>query len=174
MATELKKFYDLIDDIEIAMMTTRRPDGHLESRAMANQKPRAGADLWFVTVDGTAKLRDIAADPHVNLSYYKDRTREWISVSGLAAISRDREAIRELYATDWKAWFPNEGDPRHGTPDDPRMVLIAVEIHAAVFLEVNKPQPVVLYEIAKGWLTGTMPEIGEMHTLAESQFKSKR
>jgi hypothetical protein len=124
--------------------------------------------------DGTAKLRDIASDPHVNLAYYKDRTREWISVSGVATISRERETIRELYAADWKAWFPNEGDPRHGTPDDPRMVLIGVDIHAAVFLEVNKPRPVVLYEVAKGWLTGTEPEIGEMHTLDEAQFAPKR
>ena len=173
MATELNKLYDLIDDVEIAMMTTRRPDGYLESRAMANQKRREGADLWFVTSEGTGKLRDIASDPHVNLSYYKDRTREWISVSALASISRDREKIRELYASDWKAWFPNEGDPRHGTADDPRMVLIAVEIHAAAFLEVNKPQPVVLYEIAKGWLTGTMPDIGEMHTLEESHLAKR-
>ena len=29
MKTELEKFYGLIDDIKIAMMTTRRPDGHL-------------------------------------------------------------------------------------------------------------------------------------------------
>ena len=94
MTKELDTFYGLIDDIEIAMMTTRRPDGHLESRAMANQKRAAGADLWFVTADGTAKLRDLAADPHVNLSYYKDRTREWISVSGVATISRDRQKIR--------------------------------------------------------------------------------
>lgn len=174
MATELNQLYELISDIEIAMMTTRRPDGHLESRAMANQKRHGGADLWFVTCDGTAKLRDIAADPHVNLSYYKDRTREWISVSGLATISRDRETIRELYATDWKMWFPSEGDPRHGTPDDPRMVLIAVKIHAAVFLEVNKPQAVVLYELAKGWLTGTMPDVGQMHTLEQSQLEAQR
>jgi hypothetical protein len=24
-------------------------------------------------------------------------------------------------------------------------------------------QPVVLFEIAKGWLTGEMPDVGEMH-----------
>ena len=52
------------------MMTTRRADGHLRSRAMANQKRADGADLWFVTAEGTAKLRDIAHDPHVNLAYY--------------------------------------------------------------------------------------------------------
>ena len=162
---ELEKFYGLVDEIEIAMMTTRRPDGHLESRAMATQKRAAGADLWFVSCDNTGKLRDLASDPHVNLSYYRDRTREWISVSGLAKISRDRQKIRELYAADWKAWFPDEGDPRHGTPDDPRMVLSGVDVHAAVFLEVDKPQPVVLFEIAKGWLTGSNPDVGEMHRL---------
>ena len=165
MKQELQKLYDHIDDIEIAMMTTRRSDGHLESRAMATQKRASGADLWFVTMDGTAKLRDIAADPHVNLSYYKDRTREWISVSGIATISRDRQKIRELYAADWKIWFPEEGDPRHGTADDPRMALIGVDVHAAVFLEVNKPQPIVLYEVVKGWLTGTEPELGEIHRI---------
>src|SRR5688572_13521988 len=165
MKTELDTLYGMINDIEIAMMTTRRPDGHLEARAMANQKPMAGADLWFVTLEGNAKLRNLKADPHVNLSYYKDRTREWISVSGMATISRDRQKIRELYAPDWKMWFPYEGDPRHGTPDDPRMVLIGVDIEAAVFLEVNKPQPVVLYELVKGWLTATEPELGKMHTL---------
>jgi general stress protein 26 len=167
MKTELEKFYTLIEDIEIAMMTTRRPDGHLESRAMANQKRVAGADLWFVTGDGTGKLRDLEFDPHINLAYYKDRTREWISVSGLATISRDRQKIRELYAPDWSFWFEDNGDPRAGTPDDPRFVLIGVDIHAAVFLEVNKPAPMVLYEIAKGWVTGETPELGETHRLGE-------
>ena len=165
MKSELEKFYELVDELEIAMMTTRRPDGHLESRAMANQKRAEGADLWFVAADGTNKIRDLAADPHVNLAYYKDRTREWISVSGLATLSRDRQKIRELYAPDWKFWFPDEGDARHGTPDDPRFVLIGVDVHAAVFLEVDKPQPVVLFEIAKGWLTGDTPELGEMHRI---------
>jgi general stress protein 26 len=31
------ELYDLIEDIEIAMMTTRRPDGRLVSRPMATQ-----------------------------------------------------------------------------------------------------------------------------------------
>ena len=167
MKSELEKFYKMIEDIKIAMMTTRRQDGHLRSRAMANQKQADGADVWFVTADGSAKLRDLAQDPHVNLTYYRDSSMEWISVSGTATISHDRQKIGELYAEDWKVWFPDEGDPRHGTPDDPRFVLIGVQAHAAEFLEVNKPKPVVLYEFVKGWLTGTEPDIGEMHELQE-------
>ena len=163
MTQELEGLYQHIDDIEIAMMTTRRRDGHLQSRAMATQKRAAGADLWFVTAEGSAKLLDLEADPHVNLAYYKDRTREWVSVSGIATISRDRAKIHELYAPDWGVWFPSDGDPHHGTKDDPRMVLIGVTVHAAVYLEVNKPQPVVLFEFVKGWLTGTEPKLGELH-----------
>jgi general stress protein 26 len=163
MNTELEKLYELIDELEIAMLTTRRPDGHLESRAMATQKRSEGADLWFVSAEETGKVRDVEADPHVNLAYYRDRTREWISVSGLATVSRDRAKIRELYAPDWKIWFADEGDPRHGTADDPRLVLVGVEVHAATFLEVDKPKPVVLFELAKGLLTRDAPELGELH-----------
>ena len=161
--SDLSRLYEHIDDIEVAMMVTRRADGHLQSRAMATQRRAPGADLWFVSLEGTAKLADLEADPHVNLAYYKDRTREWISVSGIAYTTRDRGKINELYAPDWNMWFPKEGDPRHGTSDDPRMVLIGVDVHAAVFLEVNKPTPVVLFEIVKGWVTGAEPAIGEMH-----------
>ena len=45
------------------------------------------------------------------------------------------------------------------------LVLIGVDVHAAVFLEVNKPKPVVLFELAKGWLTGDRVEPGETHEL---------
>jgi general stress protein 26 len=165
MRTELIKLHDLIEALGVAMMTTRRADGHLVSRAMANQKPAPGADLWFVTKDDSGMLRDLEQDEHVNLAYYKDRTREWISVSGVARISRDRSKIHELYAADWQMWFGDGGDPRHGTPDDPRMVLIGVDVQEAVFLEVTQPAPVVLFQLAKGWLTGEEPRIGEMHEI---------
>jgi general stress protein 26 len=167
MERQLDKFYELIDDIKVAMMTTRRPDGHLESRAMATQKRAPGADLWFVTSAGSTKLRDIVHDPHVNLAYYEQGSYQWVSVSGVARISRDRATIEALYEPDWKAWFGQEGDPRHGTADDPRIVLIGIDVHAAVFLEVDKPKPVVLFELVKGWLTGERVEPGQVHELTE-------
>jgi general stress protein 26 len=135
---------------------------------MATQKRAGGADVWFVTTAGTSKLDDLSRDPHVNLAYYKASNAEWASVSGTAVASTDRSKIHELYAIDWKLWFPDDGaDPRHGTPDDPRMVLIGVTVHAAAFLEVNKPRPVYLFEAVKGWFTGEQPELGTTHVLKE-------
>ena len=165
--TDLKKFYALVDDLAFAMMTTRRSDGHLRSRAMANQKRAPGADLWFVTAADSEKVRDLTHDPHVNLSYFRDSNQEWVSVSGMARLSRDPQTVGQLYAADWRLWFPDRGDPRDGTADDPRILLIGIVIHAAEFLEATKSRPCVLYELVKGWLTGTEPDTGQMHELQE-------
>lgn len=40
-------------------------------------------------------------------------------------------------------------------------MLIGVEIHSPVFLELNKPQPIVLSELAEGLVTEDTPELGE-------------
>ncbi len=177
MNKKLKHFYEMVEDIHTAMFTTRRRDGHLISRPMANQVAADGADLWFVTSQDTSKLIDLEHDSHVNLSYYKDRTREWVSVSGIAKISTDRAKVRELYRPDWKAWFGSEGGEQDGTADDPRIVLIGVDIELATFMEVNKPQPVVLFELVKGLVTGKAQEIGETQVVTKteaSQTTNKR
>jgi general stress protein 26 len=161
--SELDKVFAILDEIDTAMLTTRRADGHLVSRAMATQSRAPGADLWFVTMEASGKLQNIAADPHVNLTYFNESSREWISVPGTAAVSRDRARIAQLYKPDWAIWFPQGDDPRYGTPDDPRMVLIGIRIAAATFLEINQPKPVVLYEMVKGWVTGAQPDVGETH-----------
>jgi general stress protein 26 len=166
MANEkLQKLYELIEHIETAMFTTRRADGRLVSRPMATQKRASGADLWFVTARSSEKLDELRNDPHVNLAYFNNRTKEWVSVSGKARVVDDRAKIHELYAADWRAWFGDEGGSKDGTPDDPRMILIGVDVELAMFLEVNKPQPVVLFEVVKGIITGKAPRVGETQTI---------
>ena len=155
------KLYALIDDIETAMFTTRRNDGLLVSRPMATQARAAGADLWFVTSEGSPKLDEIRNDPHVNLAYFKNRTKEWISVSGVARVVNDRAKVAELYRPDWRMWFGSEGGEKHGTPDDPRIVLIGVDVKLAMYLEVNKPMPVIMFDVIKGLVTGSKPDLGE-------------
>ena len=138
------------------MFTTRRPDGRLVSRPMATQARAAGADLWFVTDASAYKLDELEQDAQVNLAYYNQKSREYVSISGTARVSNDRAKIAELYRPDWKAWFG--GDSKEaGTPDDPRITLIGVDVESAVYLEVDKPRPVVFYEVVKGILTGSPP-----------------
>ena len=139
---KLEELYGLIEGIEIAMFTTRRADGHLVSRPMATQTQAEGSDLWFVTDIDSHKLDELESDPHVNLAYYRDRTREWVSVSGTATVSRGRRAIHERYRPDWKAWFGDVGGERNGGPSDPRLALILVDVESVTYLKIASPRPV--------------------------------
>ena len=158
MNSELRRMYELIAKNDTAILVTRREDGHLVSRPMARQADGEG----FVTSETTGKLEEIDRDPHVNLTFFRKKS-EWVSIAGIAHVSRDRDRIRRLYRKDWRIFFSKEGDPRHGTPDDPRMVLLGVDVHSAVYAEQEHSTPVVLFEMAKGYLTGERPDLGEPH-----------
>ncbi len=54
---------------------------------MATQTQAQGTDLWFVTDIDSHKLDEPEYDPHVNLAYYRDGSREWVSVSGTATVT---------------------------------------------------------------------------------------
>lgn len=171
---KLDDLYALVEGIATAMFTTRRPDGHLVSRPMATQERDPMADFWFVTDGDSDKLDELEADPHVNLSYYRDRTREWVSVSGTARISRDRGQIRRLYKPDWKAWFGDEGGGRDGGPGDPRLTLVLVDAESVVYMKSDTPRPVVLFEVLKGMVTGKRPDVGSVRVVGAGEMHGSR
>jgi general stress protein 26 len=156
-SNKIDELYDLIKGIETAMFTTRRVTGQLVSRPMATQDRIEDADLWFVTNTDTHKLDDLKIDPHVNCSYYNNRTHEWVSVAGLARVTKNKARIRQLYKEHWKAWFGDAGGERDGGPNDPRIAIILVEAELATYMKVNKPRPVILFEILRGMVTGSRP-----------------
>jgi len=170
---KLEELDKLIEGIETAMFTTRRHDGHLVSRPMATQKRISETDLWFVTDADTDKLDELRMDPHVCCSYYNNKSREWVSVSGVARISRDKKRIHQLYEPDWKAWFGDEGGQKDGGPDDPRLTLIFVEADSVVYMKNDKPRPVILWEVLKGMVTGSKPDIGETRHIGGGELADR-
>lgn len=176
MTTSQKKLEELdrlIDGIETAMFTTRRHDGHLVSRPMATQERIGDADLWFVTDADASKLDELVMDPHVNCSYYNNKTREWVSVSGVARIVRDKKKIRQLYKPDWRIWFADEGGERDGSADDPRLTLIFVEADSVVYMKNDKPRPLVLWEVIKGIVTKSEPDVGEVRHIGGGELADR-
>jgi general stress protein 26 len=169
-AKRIDELYDLIEGIETAMFTTRRADGQLVSRPMATQERIEGADLFFVTDSSTHKLDDLQLDPHVNCSYYNNRTHEWVSVSGVAQVSKNRAKIRQLYKEEWKSWLEDQGGDRDGGPTDSRIALILVDADYACYMKVNKARPVILFETLKGMVTGSRRAPGEVKEVTGAEL----
>ena len=156
----IEDLYTLIEKIDVAMLTTREAEGSLVSRPMATQKPVAGVDLWFMTSSETHKVESLEGHPEVNLMYFSGSTKEWVSVSGTATLSRSPARIRELYRKEWKAWLGDRGAPYDGGPTDPRIVLIDVHAHDANYFKTHDSRPVMLFKVAKAMITGKPPDLG--------------
>ncbi len=167
---KLDELYALIDEMDIAMMTTRRANGMLVTRPMATQKHEQDADLWFVTNIETHKIDQLKHDPNISIGYYNSDTSEWVSISGTATISQDRAKIRELYAPDWKVWFEDEGGERDGGPDDPRLALIFVDAQSVHYMKNKYAKPRTLFELARAFVTGDDPDVGREEHLDDGDL----
>ncbi|KAJ3049638.1 hypothetical protein HK097_009388 [Rhizophlyctis rosea] len=175
VAQQISDLLKLIDGIQTCMMTTRRADGQLVSRAMQTRSRDNAVDLWFVTNNQTHKMEELQFDPHVNLSFYKDGTSEWVSVSGVAKLSNDKSKIKDLWDEDLKAWFGDLGDGVHtGGPEDPRITLIFVEVQSAHYYLRDKSTPTVVYEVVKGAVTGSVAKVGPTRELGEGELDAAR
>lgn len=126
--TDLHKLGELIDDIEVAMLTTHADDGSLISRPLQTLKLDANGELIFFTAASSHKVAELNADKHLNLAYANHSSRCYVSVRGSARIDRDRAVIDELWSPMQKIFFPQG-------KDDPQLVVLRVNVRDASYWE---------------------------------------
>lgn len=155
-AEAFTRLCELIKDINIAMLTTVSTDGTLRSRPMGTQQVDAASGaLWFFTSDDSPKVEEIFEEQQVNLAYASPGKNSYVSVSGRGRVLRDRAKAKELWTPLAKIWFP-------AGVDDPRLVLLRVEVEAAEYWDSPSSKMVQLYGLAKLALTGNPPKnLGE-------------
>lgn len=122
----IRKLAELIKDVDIAMLTSRKADGSLVSRPLGTQEVEFDGDLWFATGADSEKVAEITADPRVNVSYASKGKNTYVSVAGTASVVRDRAKIDELWSPAMKIFFP-------GGKDDPNLALIRVRAESAEY-----------------------------------------
>lgn len=150
----MAKLRELIDDIDVAMVTTVTPDGSLRSRPMVTQQFEAEGELWFFTADDSGKARDLAEEQAVNACYAEPKDQRYISISGNATIVHDREKAKELWKPVLKAWFPKG-------LDDPHLALLRVRIEAAEYWDASSNRMQQLFDVARARLKGQSPDPGD-------------
>jgi hypothetical protein len=97
-------------------------------------------------------------------------------VSGKAILTQDRNLIRGLYKTDWKAWFKaaaGTDDERTGTVDDPNIALILVEAQAVSYYKSDRPLPLVLFDVARAMVGGSPPRLGDQREITAEELRAE-
>jgi general stress protein 26 len=143
----VKKLGELIKDVRVAMLTTIEPDGCLRSRPMATQSTEFDGKLWFLTDATSAKAHEVDRDHHVNLSYSKPDDQVYVSVSGMARLTKDRAKIEKLWSPIYKAFFPKG-------LEDPDLAALEVDVQKAEYWDSPSSKVVQLFGFVKALATG--------------------
>ena len=112
MATEhdIDRVWELIEKIGFAMLSTL--DGKdIRARPMAAYADRDEHAIYFLTDADSHKDEDIARHPNVGLAFADTGDQKYVSLTGRAVISNDRQKIREIWSTPAKAWWDDPDDP---------------------------------------------------------------
>lgn len=155
----LEKLREMVKDIDFCMLTTVDEDGDLHSRPMsANGEIDPNGDLWFFTGVSSHKVSEIGRSPKVNVSFADPANQQYISLTGLAELVRDRQKIEELWKPEFKMWFP-EGK------DDPEVSLLKISLEKAEYWD--SPSSTVSYALSfvSAMITGKQPDFGENEKL---------
>lgn len=119
-AEMVKKVHDVIDGMDIAMVTTRdssSPEGRLTSRPLSTQRAEEDGDVLFLTRRSSAFVRDLIADPNVNVAYASRSA--WVSLAGTGVVVEDRDLVAQL-------WSKGADMFMEGGPDNPDNVAVRV------------------------------------------------
>jgi general stress protein 26 len=145
-----KHVKEMVQSFDTAMLVTHTLDGAMRSRPLAIAHDRGDDALYFSTDIDSDKVRELEANPGVNLVLQDGR--RFVSLTGIARVERDRAVIDRVWSESWKVWFP-QGKA------DPALCVVVVEPREASYWDGSGLKGLkYLFEMAKGYVTHTRPE----------------
>ncbi len=148
---DVSQVWDAIDKQRVAMLTVDE-EGRLVSRPMASLARRDEGKIYFITrLD--AKVGEIGGSAPVNVAYSDPHKNTYVSVSGIARTSQEREKLRDLWSLFSEAWLP-EG------PDAEDVALITVEPEDAKLWDSTSSNLIYVAKVLKAVATQNPPSGG--------------
>ena len=138
----ITRLNELIKGIDTAILTTVRSDGSLHSCPMASHAADEGGFLWFLSDNNTEKVEAVRTNQRVNVAYINHNSHRYVSVSGCCELVRDHERTTQLWNPSYASWFP-------AGLDDPRLILMKVDVQQADYWDASQARMVPLVGFAR-------------------------
>lgn len=149
---EIDTTWRLMEKIMLCMLVTHDGEGdELRARPMSPMVRRNEHAIYFLTDARKEKDDEIEHNNSVCLTFADPSSQKYVSVSGIATLSRDKAKIADLWTPAAKIWWDNENDPN--------IRILKVTPSKAQFWD--GPGALVVYaKMAVAALTGAKPDLG--------------
>jgi general stress protein 26 len=148
-----EKLVELLRGFDTAMLVTHTPDDQIASRPMAIAEIQDNGEMWFVTDQNSGKMVDLSNDRHVGVALQKNN--QFVSMSGKAQVSSDRNKIQQLWQESWRVWFPK------GKDDSSLCLLHVLPTRAEYWDNSGTAGIKYLFKAGKAYLQGERPNLDE-------------
>lgn len=110
---DFSRLQDLIQPLDLAMLVTKTKNQHLRSRPMLTAGVNDAGDIFFFTTVDSDLCQELTEHNYLNLSYSLAEGHSFVSVSGVSQINKDREAIQDLWRSQFEEWIEDGLDNRN-------------------------------------------------------------
>ena len=130
-AGPVTRLSELIEGLNLPILTTVRPDGSLHSCPMATRGVDANGAFWFITASNTEKVEAVRTMQRVALCFVDGGGSRYVSVSGFCELVRDQARAKELWDPKYKTWLP-------GGLEDPNLILMKIVVQQAEYWDASQ------------------------------------
>ncbi len=102
----------------------------------------------------SAKEDEIEAKPDVGLVFSDAKAKAYLSITARAWVMTDRSEIARVWKMTDRVWW-------RGGPTDPNVCVLRIEPQTAELWDGPASTALTIFELAKAWLTGAKPALGE-------------
>lgn len=143
-----QKIKELVNKAGSCLFCTEIKTGQaFATRPMSVQKLDDNGTLWFLSAVDSHKNEELTRDNKVQLLFQGSSYSDFLTLYGVASISKDKQKIKELWQPILKTWF-TEGE------DDPRITVIKVQPHDGYYWDTKHNMAVGLVKRVAGAIMG--------------------
>ncbi|KAH7925524.1 hypothetical protein BV22DRAFT_1064739 [Leucogyrophana mollusca] len=171
---KITDLHSVIRTAKTGMLVTRDSNGNLHSRAMNPATPytETQLSLIFLANNVTHKFEEIDNDAHVNVSFCDPSSTNWVSYSGKAKVSQDKDMISKHWSHFITGYIGDLKDGVHkGDKHDPRVSVIEVVPDEIRYWITQHTSPVRTVQVAASAAMGKATAPGELRTITKEEIQ---
>lgn len=105
-----ERIWKVAESASVSLFITNA-DGGSRARPMGAAARKGEHAVYFLTAENSEKISELADNSAATVSFMDSAANNYVSLSGRASVSNDREKIRDIWTPFAKAWWDSADDP---------------------------------------------------------------